>query len=172
MSQLMKCLPHKHKDLAQIPSTHTKNWTRSFEPIPPMLKDGKGKSQGIPSGLLVRQLRSIKWMNFMLCEILFPKSEKWYMHGLLSFTLTDTHLHTLILTHIIHVQGGTNTPYSHCKIHFNLLDTVELNLSDHWGNIKLTKHILKNQKPNSWVKQHQNAGKCWQWVILFTIRYV
>lgn len=50
MSQLMKCLPHKHKDLVQIPSTHMKNWTRSFESIPPMLK-GQGKSQGIPRWL-------------------------------------------------------------------------------------------------------------------------
>lgn len=48
-----------------------------------------------------------------------------------SHSLTHTYTHTHINTYIIGVQGVTNTPYSHCKIHFNLLDTVELNLSGH-----------------------------------------
>lgn len=172
MSQLMKCLPPKNKDLVQIPSTHTKNWTRSFESIPPMLKDGKGKSQGIPLWL-TGQTASLKQMDESHAQWT-PVSKRWRVIHAWT-TVLHTHWHTPTHTHsntyIIHVQGVTNTPYSHCEIHFNSLDTVELHLSDLWGNIKLTKHIQK-PKPNSWVKQHQNVGKCWQWVILFTIRYV
>lgn len=167
MSQLMKCLPHKHKDLVQIPSTHIKKLDQKLWIHSPYAKRRTGEESGNPS--LAYWSDSLTQSNgWISCSV---KSWWGVIHAWTTVLHTHWHTptHTHINTYIIGVQGVTNTPYNHCKIHFNLLDTVELNLSGHWGNIKLTKHILKNQKPNSWVKQHQNVGKCWQWVILFTI---